>query len=73
VDGASYHFSISFSHSSIEVSQETIFSFQSNEEGGTVTSVVVVVLNFVGKKFCCSHFTCDVRLGFVIVLRSELV
>jgi hypothetical protein len=64
-----FHFRIP----NIEMSQEIIFSFQSNEEGRMVTSVVVVVLNFVGKKFCCSHFTCDVRLGFVIVLRSELV
>jgi hypothetical protein len=36
-----------------------------------VTFVVVIISNF-NEKICFSHFTCAVRLGFMIVLRSEL-
>jgi hypothetical protein len=41
VDGFPCHFPILFSISRVEVSQDLVFSFQSNEGGRAVTSVVV--------------------------------
>jgi hypothetical protein len=49
--------------------QDLVLISIKNEGGRAVTSVVVIVLNFLWKKFCFSHFTCAVRLAFVFVLQ----